>query len=161
MNQGFYRESQGISESVAHYVARLEGKLNEICVNHLIRVSETETAGYIRDHLFYGLRKHLQQVIHTKFDNPMNDNMVFMWAARKSEGEHEQEKHSNFYCQYASKSDIISDVPLGNEGNTNPNPEVPPQEPWAKWIEMQQQFDSLMATAKGAQNTPQNPPQQG
>ena len=24
-----------------------------------------------------------------------------------------------------------------------------------KWIEMQQQFDSLMATAKGAQNAPQ------
>ena len=30
MMQGFYRESQGRSESVAHYVMRLEGKVNEI-----------------------------------------------------------------------------------------------------------------------------------
>ena len=30
MMQGFYRESHGRSESVAQYVARLEGKLNEI-----------------------------------------------------------------------------------------------------------------------------------
>ena len=30
MMQGFYRESQEWSESVACYIARLEGKLNEI-----------------------------------------------------------------------------------------------------------------------------------
>ena len=30
MMQGFYRESKGRSKSVAHYNARLEGKLNEI-----------------------------------------------------------------------------------------------------------------------------------
>ena len=56
MMQGFYRESQGRSESVACYVVRLEGKLNEIQVKHWNRVSEVETAGYIRDCLFYGLR---------------------------------------------------------------------------------------------------------
>ena len=59
MMQGFYRESQGRSESIAHYIARLEGKLNEIQVKHPKRVSEVETAGYIRDHLFYGLRNPL------------------------------------------------------------------------------------------------------
>ena len=57
--QGFYRESQGRRESIAHYIARLEGKLNEIWVKHLNRVSEMETAGYIREQLFYGLRKPL------------------------------------------------------------------------------------------------------
>ena len=111
MMQGFYRESQGRSESVACYIDRLEGKLNEICVKHLNRVSETGTAGYIRDCLFYGLRKHLQEVIHAKFDNPMNDYMVLMQAARKAEGKHEQEKHNNSYCQYASKSGIVNDFP--------------------------------------------------
>ena len=30
MIQGFYRKSQGRSESMVHYVARLGGKLNEI-----------------------------------------------------------------------------------------------------------------------------------
>ena len=30
MRQGFYRESQGRSKSVAHYIVRLEDKLNEI-----------------------------------------------------------------------------------------------------------------------------------
>ena len=80
----------------------------------------------------------------------MNNYMVLMWAARKPEGKHKQEKHNNSCCQYASKSGIVNDVLLGNDGNTNPDPEVPPlQEPWAKWIEVQQQFDSLIATAKG------------
>ena len=49
MMQGFYRESWGRSKSIAHYIAILKGKLNEIGVKHLNRVSEEETAGYIRD----------------------------------------------------------------------------------------------------------------
>ena len=56
MMQGFYRESQGRSKSVAHYLARLEGKLNGIWVKYLNRVSEAETAGYIQDQLFYSLK---------------------------------------------------------------------------------------------------------
>ena len=78
MMQGFYRESQGRRKSIVHYVARLGGKLNEIQVKHLNRVSEVETARYIRDHLFFGLGKPLQEVIHAKFDNTMNDYMVLM-----------------------------------------------------------------------------------
>ena len=75
MMQGFYRDSLGRSESVAHYIARLEDKLYKIHVKHPNRASETETAGYIRDHLFYGLWIHLQEVIHAKFDKPMNNYM--------------------------------------------------------------------------------------
>ena len=48
-----------------------------------------ETTRYIRDHLFYGLRKPLQEVIHAKFDSPLNDYMDLMSVARKAEGEHE------------------------------------------------------------------------
>ena len=48
MMQGFYREYKGRSKSIAQCIARLEGKLNEIQVKHLNRVSEAETAGYIR-----------------------------------------------------------------------------------------------------------------
>ena len=59
MMHEFYRESQVRSKFIAHYVARLEGKLNKIYVKHLNRVSEMETTGYIRDCLFYGLRKPL------------------------------------------------------------------------------------------------------
>ena len=58
--QGSYRGSKGRSESIAHYIARLEAKLNEIHVKYLNRVSEAETAGYIKDYLSYGLRKLLQ-----------------------------------------------------------------------------------------------------
>ena len=68
MMQGFYRESQGRNESVAHYVTRLQSKLNDIHVKHPNRVSKKERAGYIRDHPFYGLRKHLWEAIHTKFE---------------------------------------------------------------------------------------------
>ena len=87
----------------------------------------------------------------------MNDYMVLMHAARKTEGKHEQENHNNSYCQYTSKSSVFNEVTLGYEGNTNPDPEAPPWVSWAKWIEIQQKFDSLMATVKGAQNTLQKP----
>ena len=148
MMQGFYRENQGRSKSVVHYIARLEGKLNKIPVKHPNRVSEGETAGYIRDHLFYGLRKPLQEVIHAKFDNPMNDYMTLVQAARKAEGEHKYRKDNN---SCTSKSGVVSDVPVGHEGNANPNPEAPTQEPWANRVEMQQQ---LMVTVTGTQNMP-------
>ena len=42
MMQGFHREFQG--KDIAYYVMRLEGKLNEIQVKHLNRISEAETA---------------------------------------------------------------------------------------------------------------------
>ena len=47
------------------------------------------------------------------------------------------------------------------KGNTNPDSEASAQEPKAKWVEMQQQFDSLMAAVKGAQKALQKPPWQG
>ena len=55
MMQGFYRESWEKSESIAHYIVRLEGKPNKIWVKYLNRVSKVETTWYIRDCLFYGL----------------------------------------------------------------------------------------------------------
>ena len=94
-------------------------------------------------------------MIYAKFDNPMNDYMALMQAARKAEGEHKQEKCNNF-C--ASKSGVVSDVPSGHEDETNPDLEAPTQEPWAKWVEIQQQ---LMATVKGTQNVPKKTEQQG
>ena len=114
--------------------------------------------GTSRYHLFYGLRKPLIEAIHAIFDNPMNDYMVLMWAARKAEGEHKQEKH-NYSC--ASKSGMVNDVLLGNEGNTKPDPEDPSRETCTKWVEVQQQFDSSMEAVKVAQNALQKPPQQG
>ena len=86
--QGFYRESEGRSKPVAHDIARLEGKLNEIHIKHLNRVSAAETAGYIIDLLFYGFWKPLQEGIHAKFDNPVNDYIVLMHGARKAEDKH-------------------------------------------------------------------------
>ena len=160
MMQGFYRETQGRNESIAHYVTRLEGKLKDIHVKHLHCVSVKETAGYSRDHLFYVIRKHFWETMHAKFDNPMNDYMVLMHATWKAEGKHEQEKHNSSFHQYNSKSGVGNDVPMGNDGNANSSPEAP-QEPCGKWMEMQQQFDSLMTTAKGAQNSLQNQQQQG
>ena len=52
MMQGFYREYQGRSESVAHYVATLEGKVSKSWVKHLNRIPEAETAWYSRNHVF-------------------------------------------------------------------------------------------------------------
>ena len=78
----------------------------------------------------------------------MNDYITLMQAARKAEGKHKQERHNN---SCVSKSGVVGDVPLGHEGNTTPDPEAPTWVPWAKLVEMQQQF---MAAVKGAQNAP-------
>ena len=98
--------------------------------------------------LYYSLGKPLQETICAKFDNPMNDYITLMQAARKAEGKHKQERHNN---SCVSKSGVVGDVPLGHEGNTTPDPEAPTWVPWAKLVEMQQQF---MAAVKGAQNAP-------
>ena len=84
----------------------------------------------------------------------MNNYVVLIWAARMAEGKQEEEKHNNS-CSF--KSGVVSDVPLGNEGNTNPDPEAPTWESWVKWVEMQQQ---LMVAVKGTQNA-LKPSQQG
>ena len=85
----------------------------------------------------------------------MNDYMVLMEAARKAEGEHKQERHNN---SCASKSSLFSHGPADNEGNTNPDSGAPTQEPWVKWVELQQQFNSLMAAVTGVQKALQKPP---
>ena len=146
--QGFFRESQGRSKSVTHYVARLEGKLNEIQVKHPNRVSEVETTRYIRDCLFYGLKKLPQESIHAKANNPLNDCMALMQAARKPKGEHEKEKHNT---SYASKLGVVSEVSSNQAGNDNQDSKAAMQEPWSKWVKIQQQ---LMAAIKGAQSVP-------
>ena len=51
-----------------------------------------ETTGYNWDHLFYGLQKPLLEAVHAKFDNPINNYMAVMQAAKKAEGEHESRK---------------------------------------------------------------------
>ena len=150
MMQGFYRESQGRSKSVTYYVARLEGKLKEISVKHLNKVSEAEAAGYIQDHLFYGLRKLFQESIHTQLYNTLNNYMSLMQAARKAEGEHKQEKHNT---SYVSKSGVVNNVsPEWPEMTTDTK--VPTKEPWSRWLEMQQQ---LKAAVKRVQNTLRKP----
>ena len=155
MIQGFYRESQGRSKSITHYVMRLEGKLNKIWVKHPNQVSEVETAEYIWDCLFYGLRKPLQEAVHAKFDNPLNHYMALKRVGRKAKSEHEQEKH-NSSC--ISKAGVVSKgLPIW-ERSADPDSEALTQEPWSKWVEMQQQ---LMAAVKGGPKHTKRNPQQG
>ena len=47
---------------------------------------------------------------------------------------------------------------MGHDGNINPHPEAPTQEPWAKWVEVQKQ---LIAAVKGTQGAPKKTQQQG
>ena len=81
--------------------------------------------------------------------------MALMRAARKAEGVHKQEKH-NTSC--SSKLGVVSKGPSNQEESANPDSKTPTQEPWSKWVEMQQQ---LMATVKGAQSTLIKTPWQG
>ena len=103
--------------------------------------------GYIWDHLFYRFWKPLWEAICAKFDNPLNNYMTLMWAARKAEGEHEQEKHNT---SYASKAGMVSEASTDQARPDDQDIKAPMQEPWSKWVEMQQQ---LMAAVKGALST--------
>ena len=87
-------------------------------------------------------------MICAKFDSPMNNYMALMHTTWKAEGKHEQEKYHN---SCATKMGVLRDVPSGHEGDTNPHSEAPTWDPWAKWVEVNQQ---LMATIKGTQNAP-------
>ena len=78
--------------------------------------------------------------------------MALMTVARKAEGKHEQEKH-NASC--TSKLGVFSEDPFKQEGSATPESEAPTQEPWSKWVEMEQQ---LMAAIKGAHNAPKKSP---
>ena len=129
--QGFYRASQGRSESVAHYVARLEGKLNDIQVKHPSWVSEAETTGYIREHLFYGLKKPLQEAIHAKFESPSNVYMALIRATREAKGEHEHEKLNT---SSVSRLGVVSEGQSHPEGSANHDCGTPTQTPWSTWV---------------------------
>ena len=73
--------------------------------------------------------------------------MTLMWAARKAEGEHEQENHST---SYASKAGMVSEVLTNQAGPGDQDTKAPMQEPWSKCVKMQQQ---LITAIKGAQST--------
>ena len=77
--------------------------------------------------------------------------MALMQVARKSEGEHKQEKHNT---SYAFKLSVVSDVLFDQAINDNPDTKAPTQDPWSKCVEMQQQ---LMAAVRGAQSALKNP----
>ena len=77
--------------------------------------------------------------------------MALMLVSRKAKGEHKQEKHNT---SYASKSGVVSDVSPKQAGDDYPDTNPPMQEPWSKWVKMQQQ---LMAAVKGAQHVQKNP----
>ena len=56
-----------------------------------------------------------------------------MQAARKSKGEHEQEKHNT---SYASKLGVVCEALSDQTRNDNQDTKAPMQEPWSKWVEM-------------------------
>ena len=81
--------------------------------------------------------------------------MALMRVTIKAKGEHEQEKHNS---SSSSQPGVISEGQSHQNGSASHDFETPTQEPWLKWIEMQQQ---LMAAIKGTQNVPKKSPGQG
>ena len=77
--------------------------------------------------------------------------MALMHMARKAKGEHEQEKHNT---SYAFKADIVSEVLTDLARPDDQDIKPPMQQPWSKWVKMQQQ---LMAAVKGPQSAPKRP----
>ena len=59
--------------------------------------------------------------------------MTLMWAARKVEGEQEQEKYDT---SYTSNAGVVSEVPTNQARPDDKDMKAPTHELWSKWVEM-------------------------
>ena len=75
------------NEKVKSYGIRMEGSLNQIRVKFSGMISDVEAETKLRDRLFYGVLKTLQDSIRYLYDNPVLTYTQSLVAARKMKAE--------------------------------------------------------------------------
>ena len=83
--QNFYKVPQGNNEKVLSFATRLEGTLNQIWLKCPGRIADCEVACHLKDQLFYGVCKHIQDSIRYLHGKTMYSQL--MVAARKAESD--------------------------------------------------------------------------
>ena len=90
--QNFYKVTQGNNEKVPSFTTRLEGTLNQIHLKCPGRIADCKVACHLKDRLFHGVCKHIQDSISYLHGNLKTTYSQLMVAARKAESKNEDAK---------------------------------------------------------------------
>ena len=156
MKQGFYRESQQRSKSIAHYVVRIRGKIEQ-------KFKLNTQTWFWRQKLpdIFGIICFM--ALGNSSERQSMPNLTIPWMITWLWWEQLQKLKVNLNRKIITPHVLLNQVLIVKACPTkmehdNPDSEAPAQEPWWKWVEMQQQ---LMAAIKGAQNALKKCPWQG
>ena len=69
--QNFYKVTQNNHEKLPSFATRLEGTLNQIWLQYPGRIMDQEVQQHLKDHLFHGVQKHIRDLIHYLYINPI------------------------------------------------------------------------------------------
>ena len=85
--QNFYKVTQDNQEKVPSFATRLEGTLNQIWLRCPGRIVDCEVVCHLKDQLFNGVHKHIQDSIRYLHGNPKTMYSQLMVTARKAKSE--------------------------------------------------------------------------
>ena len=83
----FYRAGQGEEESIPSFATWVKGLLSQICDKYLEKLTSSEEQRLLKDHLFHGCKKSIQDSVKYCFTDPHIDYMHFLEECRKAEDE--------------------------------------------------------------------------
>ena len=83
----FYRADQGEEESIPSFATRMEGLLSQIRDKYLEKSTHLEEQRLLKDRLFHGCKKSIQDSVKYCFADPHMDYMQFLEECRKVEDE--------------------------------------------------------------------------
>ena len=88
--QNFYKVTQGNHEKVPSFPTRLEGTLNQIRLQCPGRMMDLEVQQHLKDFLFHGVYKHIQDSIRYLYSTPGTSYLQLMVAGQNVESKNEE-----------------------------------------------------------------------
>ena len=88
--QNFYKVTQDNNEKVPFFAMRLEGTLNQIRLQCPGRMTDLEVQQHLKDHLFQGVQKHIQDSMQYLYSTPRSSYSQLMVAACKAESKNKE-----------------------------------------------------------------------
>ena len=83
----FYCADQGEEELIPSFATRMEGLLSQIRDKYPEKLTHPEEQRVLKDHLFHGCKKSIQDSVKYCFADPHMDYMQFLEECRKAEDE--------------------------------------------------------------------------
>ena len=88
----FYCADQGEEESIPSFATRVEGLLSQIRDKYPEKLTQPEEQRLLKDYLFHGCKKSIQDSVKYCFADPHMDYMHFLEECRKAEDEDKVEQ---------------------------------------------------------------------